>query len=342
MRPVDLPAFRAALLNWFDAVGRDLPWRAGAEGARDPYRVWVSEILLQQTQVSRGLLYYERFLTAFPTVQALAAAPIEDVLKAWEGCGYYARARNLHRAAGIVAQQGFPATYEGWLALPGVGPYTAAAISSLSCGEQRAVNDGNVRRVLSRLYGEKTPSEAWVQEKANALLDPTRPGTWNEAVMDLGATLCTPKNPQCPQCPVNAFCAAFRAGEPSAYPAPKVRAAVKEVRAVAVLIGDDQNAVLEQRSGNLLGGLYGLPLEEMRDEEDGKAALGRLLLRLQAHEPMLLGTVTHTMTHRHLTVDVYRAQATLPRARVQDAALSRLDHKALALLKARQESLFGL
>ena len=330
------------MLNWFDAVGRDLPWRAGAEGARDPYRVWVSEILLQQTQVSRGLLYYERFLTAFPTVQALAAAPIEDVLKAWEGCGYYARARNLHRAAGIVAQQGFPATYEGWLALPGVGPYTAAAISSLSCGERRAVNDGNVRRVLSRLYSEKTPSETWVQEKANALLDPTRPGTWNEAVMDLGATLCTPKNPQCPQCPVNAFCAAFRAGEPSVYPAPKVRAAVKEVRAVAVLIGDDQNAVLEQRSGNLLGGLYGLPLEEMRDEEDGKAALGRLLSRLQAHEPMLLGTVTHTMTHRHLTVDVYRAQATLPRARVQDAALSRLDHKALALLKVRQESLFGL
>ena len=142
MRSADLLAFRSALLHWFDTAGRDLPWRAGAEGARDPYRVWVSEVLLQQTQVSRGLLYYERFLTAFPTVQALAEAPIEDVLKAWEGCGYYARARNLHRAAKIVAGQGFPASYDGWLALPGVGPYTAAAISSLSCGGAHVAHKG--------------------------------------------------------------------------------------------------------------------------------------------------------------------------------------------------------
>ncbi|RJF72348.1 A/G-specific adenine glycosylase [Deinococcus cavernae] len=341
MLPTDLAAFRTALLNWFGAAGRDLPWRAGAEGARDPYRVWVSEILLQQTQVARGLLYYERFLTTFPTVQALAAAPVEDVLKAWEGCGYYARARNLHRAAKQVAQQGFPTTYEGWLALPGVGPYTAAAISSLSCGEKRAVNDGNVRRVLARLYGEKTPTEAWVQQRADELLDPDRPGAWNEAVMDLGATTCTPKKPRCPECPVSALCTAFQSGEPTVYPAPKARAAVKELRAVALLIGDDREAVLEQRSGTLLGGLFGLPLEEVKGSEQPEAALSRLLTRLHAQEPALLGTVTHTMTHRHIRMDVYRARAQSPRARVQDAALSRLDHKALALMKARQESLFN-
>lgn len=342
MPELPLPEVRSALLGWFDRVGRALPWRLGPEGGRDPYRVWVAEILLQQTQVARGRLYYERFLEAFPTVQALARAPQEAVLKAWEGCGYYARARYLHRAAGLVAASGFPRDYAGWLALPGVGPYTAAAISSLAFGERRAVSDGNVRRVFARLRGERHPSEGWVQAQADALLDPARPGAWNEAVMDLGATVCTPRAPKCPECPLSAWCVAARSGQPTAFPAPKVRAAGLEVRGVALLIGDSERAVLETRTGTLLGGLSGLPAEAVAGGESPSEALVRLGERLGARVGEFLGTVTHTMTHRRITLDVYRAEADLARIKVADAALSRLDHKALELLRVRQAGLFEL
>ncbi|GGR68903.1 A/G-specific adenine glycosylase [Deinococcus seoulensis] len=331
LAPVDLSAVRAALLAWFDRTGRTLPWRAGPEGARDPYRVWVAEILLQQTQVARGTVYYDRFLTAFPTVQDLAAAPQEAVLKAWEGCGYYARARNLHRAAQQVAQDGFPGSYDGWLALPGVGPYTAAAVSSLALNEARAVNDGNVRRVLARLHAEAQPTPAWVQARADALLDPARPGAWNEAVMDLGATVCTPAAPRCGACPLQGWCAAFASGAPAAYPAPKVRAAVPDVPVVAVLIGTPQRAALERRAGTLLGGLMGLPAEPLASGETPQAALERLCARLNASPGAFLGTLTHVMTHRRVTLHLYAAQADLPRHVVADEALSRLDQKALAL-----------
>ncbi|WP_343758760.1 A/G-specific adenine glycosylase [Deinococcus depolymerans] len=329
--PFPLPALRAALLAWFDRTGRALPWRAGREGARDPYRVWVAEILLQQTQVVRGQVYYDRFLTAFPTVQALAAAPQEAVLKAWEGCGYYARARNLHRAAQQVARNGFPDSYDGWLALPGVGPYTAAAVSSLALNEARAVNDGNVRRVLARLHGEARPSPAWVQGRADTLLDPQRPGAWNEAVMDLGATVCTPAAPRCEVCPLRPWCAASASGTPAAYPAPKVRAPVPDVPVVAVLIGTPQQAVLERRTGTLLGGLMGLPAEPLAAGEVPHDALRRLCARLNARPGPPLGRLTHVMTHRRITLHLYAGQADLPRQTVTDAALSRLDQKALAL-----------
>ena len=321
---------RRDLLAWFDLHARALPWRTvDQSGKRDPYRVWVSEILLQQTQVSRGRIYFENFVTQFPDVAALAAAPIDAVLKAWEGCGYYARARNLHKAAQRMAQTGVPTTYEGWLTLPGVGPYTAAAISSLAFGEERAVNDGNVRRVLARLYAEHQPTGNWVQDKADALLATSRPGDWNEALMDLGATICTPKSPNCPLCPLSKHCAAFQSGQPGSYPAPKPRPEVRAVEAVALLIGDGESAYLEQRSGTLLGGLYGLPVEV------GADALTRLLERLEAHSPHLLGTVRHQMTHRSITLHVYAAEAEVTRQQVNTRPLSRLDHKALELLRGQ-------
>ncbi|UWX64632.1 A/G-specific adenine glycosylase [Deinococcus rubellus] len=321
---------RPALLAWFDRHARDLPWRTvDGGGQRDPYRVWVSEILLQQTQVVRGRVYFENFVQQFPDVQSLADAPTEDVLKAWEGCGYYARARNLHKAARIIAETQMPTTYDGWLALPGVGPYTAAAISSLAFGEARAVNDGNVRRVLARLYAEVQPGEKWVQAQADALLDPHRPGDWNEALMDLGATICTPRRPNCPACPLSAHCVARRSGDPAAYPVAKKRSPVKVVRAVALLIGNAESAYLEQRVGPLLGGLYGLPIEE------GEGALERLLTRLSARSPLFLGTVSHSMTHLQITLEVYAAESELMGEAVGARPLSRLDHKALALLSGQ-------
>lgn len=326
------------MLTWFDAHERDLPWRVGAAGGRDPYRVWVSEVLLQQTQVVRGRVYFERFLTAFPTVRDLADAPQEAVLKAWEGCGYYARARNLHAAAKVIAEAGVPTTYEGWRALPGVGPYTAAAVSSIAFGEARAVVDGNVRRVLARVFGEREPADAWVQAKADEVLARDVPGRWNEAVMDLGATVCVPGVPKCAACPLTALCAAFASGEPEAYPAPKKRPAVKEATFVAVVIGTPDAAYLERRGGTLLGGLSGLPAREVTTTE--ASALSELLCDLGASGARKLGTVTHAMTHRRLTWHVYAAHADLPRVKVSDAPLSNLDRKALALLNAPQASLF--
>lgn len=355
--PSSATEVRSALLGWFAAQGRDLPWRlTGEDGRRDPYRVWVAEVLLQQTQVVRGRVYYERFLTAFPTVQALAQAPQEAVLKAWEGCGYYARARNLHRAAGLMVEQGVPRTYEGWLALPGVGPYTAAAVASLAYGERRAVLDGNVRRVLSRLYAVSLPTDLWAQQAADALLDPGQPGDWNEAVMDLGATVCIPKSPRCGECPLASRCLALASGEPGRYPAPKVRAEVKQVRGVALLIGTAGRPHLEQRSGSLLGGLWGLPVELVQADSlltgaEEQTALERLKLRLGQTERLSverLGTVEHTMTHRQLRIVVYRAQvgedvADLPLTPVAERPLSRLDHKMLALAEVGcvQPALFG-
>ena len=334
------PEVQTRLLAWFARHARALPWRAaGADGRRDPYRVWISEVLLQQTQVARGEEYFGLFLRAFPNVRALAGAPQEAVLKAWEGCGYYARARNLHAAAKRIASDGFPTSYAGWLALPGVGPYTAAAVASIAHGEARAVVDGNVRRVLARLYAEREPQGAWVQARADALLYAPDPGRWNEAVMDLGATVCTPKSPRCPVCPLTTLCAAYNSGEPEAYPAPKKRAAVREVALVVVIVGTAQRAYLETRSGTLLGGLSGLPVEPV--EGDEAAALTRLLARLGANSPRFLGTVHHAMTHRRVTLSVYAAEADLPLEVVSRKALARLDQKALALLEEAQVPLLG-
>ncbi|GEM45955.1 A/G-specific adenine glycosylase [Deinococcus cellulosilyticus] len=325
------------LLDWYHREARDLPWRR----TRDPYKIWVSEVILQQTQVVTGTAYYERFVERFPTVQALAEATLEDVLQAWEGCGYYARARNLHAAAKQITGQPFPETYEGWLALKGVGPYTAAAVSSIAFGYPKAVVDGNVRRVLSRWFAVKEPSDHWLQTTADEQLFHADPSSWNQAVMELGATICTPKAPKCPVCPVKDFCKAYQSGNPTAYPAPKVRAEVKEVQAVALIVGDQHNLYIEKRpEKGLLGGLSGPPLEQVQAGETVEDALKRLLDRLSVPDAKHLGTTEHTMTHRHFVVRVYQAEADLPLS-ASTAAMSKLDRKILRLLQEKQGALFG-
>ena len=200
----DLAAFRRALLRWYDAQRRDLPWRE----TRDPYRIWLSEIMLQQTRVAAVLDHYRLFLERFPNVQALAAATEETVLAAWSGLGYYRRARMLHQAARqIVKQHGgcFPRNSKALLALPGVGRYTAAAVASIAFAEPVAVVDGNVERVLQRLIGiNLTMPQIW--QHAQALLADSRPGDFNQAMMELGATVCAPRQPRCPECPVRKWC----------------------------------------------------------------------------------------------------------------------------------------
>jgi len=243
-----LTRFRKNLLAWFSQFQRDLPWRR----TRDPYHIWLSEIMLQQTRVRAVIPYYERFLARFPTVDALASAPEEEVLRLWSGLGYYSRARNLQRAAQqIVARHDglFPRDLEEALALPGIGAYTAAAILSIAYQEEHAVLDGNVARVLARLSavrGALRANGAWqgLQKTATHLLANKSPGDWNQAMMELGATLCSPRSPQCLLCPVGEFCEARKRGFADLIPEKRAKRDTVEVTLAALVLLDTQNRAL--------------------------------------------------------------------------------------------------
>jgi len=243
-------AARRRLLAWYRANRRDLPWRR----TKDPYAIWVSEIMLQQTRVAAAIPYYERFLARFPDVFALAKARIDDVLALWSGLGYYRRARHLHAAAREVARSGFPRTEAQWRELPGIGPYAAAAISSIAFGERAAAVDGNVIRVLSRLHAKNGP----VRELAREWLSLTSPGDFNQALMELGALVCTPRAPSCPRCPLTSSCKGRR--DPSRYPAPRERPRTTEERLHVALILRDGKVQLRRRPAKgLLAGMWELP-----------------------------------------------------------------------------------
>lgn len=309
-----------SLLDWYRRHQRPLPWR----GERDPYRILLAEVLLQQTRVAQAIPYYHRFLKRFPTLEALGRAPLEEVLRVWQGCGYYTRARNLHR---LARQTGaLPPTYAGLRELPGLGPYTAAAVASIAFGEAVAAVDGNVRRVLSRLHAWEDPSPKRLQQSAQGLLEGAlgygSPGEWNQALMELGATVCTPRRPACSRCPLERFCRGK--GQPERYPLPKSRRP-KPIELTALILGGPMGVYLEPRSGGVLEGLWGVPMEE------GPGGLERLLRRFGLEEARFVGRLRHDFTHRRLQVWVYQA----PWARVEDPRrrpLSRLDQKILSLL----------
>jgi A/G-specific adenine glycosylase len=258
--------FRTSLLRWFDQARRDLPWRR----SNDPYRVWVSEIMLQQTRVAAAIPYYERFLKRFPSIEALAEAPEADLLAHWAGLGYYHRARNMQHAARAIRDAGgFPDTFEEILELAGVGGYTAAAIASISFGLPHAVLDGNVFRVLSRVANDSTDIASSAGKKvfsalADTMLDTERPGDSNQAMMELGATLCLPRNPQCLVCPVSALCRARAAGTQDSLPVKKkARESVYEERTL-YWITRGHNVLLWQRpaSAKLMPEFWELPEAE--------------------------------------------------------------------------------
>ncbi|MDE2489880.1 MAG: A/G-specific adenine glycosylase [Elusimicrobia bacterium] len=285
---------RARLLAWYRRARRDLPWRRRPT----PYRVWVSEIMLQQTTVAAVAPRYEAFLRRFPDARALAAASEDEVLSAWAGLGYYSRARNLRRAAlEIAARRGgrFPSDPEAVRALPGIGRYTAGAILSIAFGRAVPLVDGNVIRVFARLFAlrgrAKDPAlAAEVWRRAEALVDKDAPGDWNQALMELGATVCTPESPSCGACPVSRDCAAFKTGRPDAYPAPDARRAPVPVKWTCLWIENSGRVLLWKRSDKerLLKNLWGLP-------EAGRvpAAAGRRRAR-----------TSHSITHHALTVDL--------------------------------------
>lgn len=251
--------FSQALLSWYDREGRALPWRT----TRDPYRVWISEIMLQQTRAEAVVPRYEAFLARFPSLEALAAADEQDVLKAWEGMGYYSRARNLRRAAILIAQAGaFPDTASQLRKLPGVGAYTAGAIASIAFGQVEPALDGNQARVLARVeaYDQPLASPQALRTAALERIDRARPGDYNQALMDLGSQVCTPRNPACARCPVRAFCAALALGDPLSYPRLPAPVAKREVAlCVVVALCAGRVLVRKRPSGGLLGGLWEFP-----------------------------------------------------------------------------------
>jgi A/G-specific adenine glycosylase len=346
-----------ALLAWYRRARRDLPWRR----ARDPYAIWLSETMLQQTRVDTVLPYYRRFLEALPTVRSLAEAPESRVLSLWSGLGYYRRARMLHAAAKRIVREHrgeLPRDVEGLRQLEGVGDYTAGAVASIAYGVRAALVDGNVTRVLSRLFAVEddtstTAGKARIWEIARGLVSsaPGDPGDWNQALMELGAVVCTPRGPACEQCPVEAFCAARARGLVDQLPRSSAKRSPTEVRRVSlVLVSADPGRVLlaRRRPGMLFGGLWEPP-----GAEAGKDAAGALAERLgvdgSALEPM--GEVLHVLTHRRMRVTVmrgplpakrrwpipgpdYDAARAIAMADLGDVAHATLTRKVLLLAKA--------
>jgi A/G-specific adenine glycosylase len=305
-----------ALLTWFDQHRRDLPWRRTS----DPYKIWLSEVMLQQTRVETALPFYNRFLERFPTVEALAAAEVDEVLALWSGLGYYRRARQLHAAARQVAAAGeFPSTVGGLLALPGVGAYTAAAVASIAFGVATPVMDGNVERVLSRCLAladdpRSTGARRQLLAAAAELLDPARPGDGNQALMELGATLCSPRRPKCLLCPLLASCRGAREGDPERYPAPKAKREGERHRLLVAVVEESAGVLLFRRpeDSTLLAGTWELPwvtreIDGAPEPGDPEASLGDRYGGRWTVGPRLAG-VRHGITYRDLEVDVHRAE----------------------------------
>lgn len=325
----------AALLGWFEARQRSLPWRAAPAGQRAPYAVWVSEIMLQQTRVDVVVPYFETWMKRFPTVEALAEAPEDEVLRHWAGLGYYRRARFLHKAAGELVEagasgqggSGWPSSAEQWKQLSGVGEYTAAAVASLAFGEAAPVVDGNVKRVAARVEAQALATddralhraaEQWMAEAMRCLPDGGEPGAWNEAVMELGATVCTPRSPACELCPLQAGCRAqqaVQAGDADsveAFPKPPKPLKWKELELIyglAVAPGDG-GVLLIQRAEGWNPGLWEPPSLVAEPENAGTASVAEAWVASGAPGNLAeeLGIVRHTITRHKITARVHRLE----------------------------------
>ncbi len=309
-----------ALLRWHTAHRRDLPWRR----TRDPYRIWVSEVMLQQTRVVAAIPYYERFIVRFPTVQALAEADISEVLALWQGLGYYARARSLHRAARLVMERHggrLPSERAALLALPGIGTYTAGALLSFAFGQDAVALDGNLKRILARVFDypdeiHRPAAQATLEGYAQALVPHGRARAFNEALMDLGASVCLPRVPRCEACPIAVYCLARARGLEQLRPVRVRRGAVPSLSMLAAYLPreDGRWLMVRRRPQGLLGGLWELPTFALPPEaqEPLAASLATALYRelgLQAHMGDALFCVAHAYTHLRVQVCVYGGSA---------------------------------
>lgn len=301
---------RCAVLEWYDASRRALPWRALPGARMDPYRVWLSEVMLQQTTVPAVIPYFLKFTEKWPTVEALAAAPLEDILQEWAGLGYYARARNLHRCAQVVTQEWggvFPPDPMVLRTLPGIGDYTAGAIAAIAFDVPAAAMDGNVERVLARVFNVTEPLPAAkkpLRTLAKALFETPsahRPGDFVQALMDLGAILCTPRSPKCTLCPLASCCEGRKAGAPETLPRRTPKSQKPNRYGHVYWIGDGRGRVLTQRRPprGLLGGMVGLPTSDWTPELPGHPAF------LESRSLISKGIILHAFTHFHLTLSGY-------------------------------------
>jgi len=351
----DIGTLQKRLLAWYSRHRRDLPWRR----SRDPYAIWVSEVMLQQTQVVTVIPYFTRFLAAFPDVASLAEADIRQVLKLWEGMGYYARARNLHRAAGEVCRDHrgrIPEQWDRFHRLPGVGDYIAAAVLSIAFGQPHAVVDGNVKRVLARVFRMTAPvnesrSHRVFQETAGRLLDRGSPGTFNQAVMELGALICTPRSPACPRCPLREACSARAAGEVERLPRRLARKAAPLYRiAVGVVVKKGRVLITQRKSEGLLGGLWEFPGGKIKANETPAQACVREIreeVNLEVAVVSRLAAVKHAYSHFRIQMEVFICRHLGGRVRLSGPVafawvtaagidcypLPKANHKFLAALK---------
>jgi A/G-specific adenine glycosylase len=335
--PHSPPALLARrLLAWYDKHARRLPWRAAPGERADPYRVWLSEVMLQQTTVAAVEPYFRAFTARWPTVTALAAAPLDEILSAWAGLGYYARARNLHACAKVLAARGgdIPNDEDGLRALPGVGEYTAAAIAAIAFGQRAVVVDGNVLRVMARLFAERDSlpgAKPLLAARAESLTPTERAGDYAQAVMDLGATICTPRNPACGLCPWREDCDARRLGIAAALPARAAKPERPVRRGIAFWVSRPDGAVLLRRRPDkgLLGGMMEIPSTPWRAEpwpmEEAMAAAP-----LSARWRPVPGVVKHVFTHFSLELGVVTGRAAKNhKAEGEWCAVDTIDARAL-------------
>ena len=350
--PRGSPSISSKLLAWYDVHARSLPWRYRPGERADPYRVWLSEVMLQQTTVTAVKDYFLRFTGLWPTVFDLAAAPAEDVMREWAGLGYYSRARNLHAAArAVAALGGFPDTEEGLRALPGVGPYTAAAIAAIAFDRKASPVDGNIERVVARLFAIETPlpaAKSELKRLAATLTPDRRAGDFAQAMMDLGATLCTPRSPACSLCPLNADCRAYKDGIAATLPRRAPKAARPDRAGAAFVLLSDQGNILVRRRPprGLLGGMLEIPSSPWGPPPDDPLSYAPQ----KARWARATGQVEHVFTHFRLTLEVYAARGApqtaeglwLPLADLDAAGLPSVMRKvAAAGLAALGEHGFG-
>ncbi|MCK4507303.1 MAG: A/G-specific adenine glycosylase [Desulfuromonadales bacterium] len=309
--PFDPAEVSRRLLVWYGKEGRDLPWR----NTRDPYRIWLSEIMLQQTTVAAVIPYYKRFLTQFPTLDALTAASLDDVITLWAGLGYYSRARNLHKTAcQIVSEQGglFPDNLDSLMALPGIGRSTAGAILSIAFDKSAPILDGNVRRVLVRLFAWLEDPRSSQAEKqlwlwAEALTPEEKPHDYAQAIMDLGATVCTPRDPDCDNCPLHALCLANKRGLATELPVARRQKKVPVRQQVALIISAADGLLLRQRPPEgFLGGLWEFPMIDLPPRLKADQVAARLLSELCLHGSLeKVGEIRHVYSHFKLELSVF-------------------------------------
>jgi A/G-specific adenine glycosylase len=312
----DVSPLTERLVAWYRASHRDLPWRRN----RDPYCIWVSEVMLQQTQVATVIPYYERFLARFPTVASLASASLDDVLKLWEGLGYYARARNLHRAAqSVMKEHGgvVPADPETFASLPGVGSYMTAAVQSIAFDAPLAVVDGNVKRAIARLFAiddsvDTRAGARAVQARVDGLLDRGRPGDFNQAMMELGALVCRPVNPLCNECPLAHDCSALSRGVPLAYPVRDAKRPVPKQKIAVGVVSDGNRVLITRRAEKgMLGGLWEFPGGKIHRGEKPAQACAREIEEetgLRVGVEARIARVKHVYSHLEVAIDVFHCR----------------------------------